>query len=305
MSESHGEKECQKCHGVFPATIGYFVADAARNDGLYPWCKTCKNHGGMEERLCPVCGALFLGWKHRKGEKGQTCSRRCFFLRKASEMDWKCGMLTILDVADDVVKIINGERYVYAQYKVQCECGTLRTFAATELTRWKKAKTASCGCNHKKMLHKGMAGHGENHHGYTDGHTIGFNKRYKWLYKPEHPNAVSDGRILEHLYVMSEFLGRRIRTETGEEVHHRNGLKHDNRIENLELWTKSQPAGQRVEDMVTFCGSYLKLYRADARKLAALQAPHDPMSQLSLLTGELGGASILTEQGAFYAATSC
>ena len=72
-----------------------------------------------------------------------------------------------------------------------------------------------------------------------------------------------DGRkILEHRHVMQQHLGRALLPE--ETVHHIHGDRLDNRIEKLELWSSSHPAGQRVSDKVEWAKELLRLYEPDA-----------------------------------------
>ena len=71
-------------------------------------------------------------------------------------------------------------------------------------------------------------------------------------------SGVGSQKIWQHREVMEGSIGRPLLRE--EEVHHVNGDRSDNRIENLELWSTRQPKGQRVEDKLAWARDIIELY---------------------------------------------
>jgi hypothetical protein len=119
----------------------------------------------------------------------------------------------------------------------------------------------SCGCGElKSRLSKTCVTcvdhSGSNNGNWKNGRTR-HKKGYVLRFVSDHPNAVN-GYVFEHRLVMEEKLGRYL--EASENVHHINGIKDDNRIENLELWIRPQPSGIRAKDAVAWAKEILEKY---------------------------------------------
>jgi len=70
--------------------------------------------------------------------------------------------------------------------------------------------------------------------------------------------------------MVTEHMGRGL--ALGENVHHKNGVRVDNRLENLELWFTPQPSGQRVTDLM----DYIVEFHAEAMRARLTDVPVRP-----------------------------
>lgn len=181
----------------------------------------------MLDLTCENCGRDF---KRRKGQEREHsfCSRECY---RSS------------DYHRHLVGEANGRRKAAAKVTEPCaNCGK-------SVTRYALGRGKHLFCNrdchyaHRRNRQKRC----KTGSGYINVFVgVGY------------PGAVKSGYILEHRKVMQEALGRVLLPM--ENVHHINGVRDDNRIENLELWTVSQPQGQRVKDKVIWARQFLEFY---------------------------------------------
>ena len=83
---------------------------------------------------------------------------------------------------------------------------------------------------------------------------------YVIRYCKDHPRVIHSKSkyIYDHILVMENAIGRHLTNK--ETVHHKNGIRDDNRIENLELWASNHPSGSRVSDLLKWAHEIIELY---------------------------------------------
>lgn len=110
-------------------------------------------------------------------------------------------------------------------------------------TRWPRQVCCSRSC--ARAFHSKVRGNG-NWKGGVNRHASGYLKELA----KGHPYADKNGYVMQHRLVMERTLGRTLLPK--ERVHHKNGVRSDNRPENLELWNvdHKDPAGVRTIDQI-------------------------------------------------------
>lgn len=136
----------------------------------------------------------------------------------------------------------NGQHY----YVCRCDCGKIKVINIAKLHN---GQVKSCGCL--------MARSGERN-GFWRGGRRKLANGYILIYQPNHPNRTKRNYVYEHRLVMEKHIGRYL--TKGETVHHKNGVRDDNCISNLELRVGHHGAGADVNEKVIYALNILRTY---------------------------------------------
>jgi len=140
---------------------------------------------------------------------------------------------------------------VNCRWWCRCDCGTVKKVQARSL---RNLQSMSCGCS---ISEPRPSRRGAKHGNWKGGRRVNSNGYVEiqvelpW----DHCKTV---KMAEHRYVMAVNLGRDLLPT--ERVHHLDGNRQNNSIDNLELWTIDHPAGTRVSDAVDYAKRILREY---------------------------------------------
>lgn len=162
-------------------------------------------------------------------------------MKKLSLVGHKYGRLTVVGEGKKRGRVI--------YWLCQCECGNTIETAACSL---RGGKTKSCGCYRRettaRLKHDKIGPDSPNWRGGRrldkDGYVI------VWVGKRKIKR--------EHVLVMEQLLGRDLLPD--ETVHHKNGIRSDNAIGNLELRASNHGRGQTASDLLAWAKEIIRRY---------------------------------------------
>jgi hypothetical protein len=174
---------------------------------------------------CIQCNKQFEVWPYRLKQNPRFCSPRCKGIASRGQLSPNRAHLVGKVFGSLTVIALEGTSGGHTVWRCRCTCGNETKIRNANL---QSGGVRSCGCSQHRTR--------DQHPNWRRGYTISKGYKHVLIYGSERTNRYE----AEHRVVMAAVLGRPLTND--EVVHHINGIKTDNRAENLQILSRQEHA---------------------------------------------------------------